>query len=175
MSGIKRQTRAGAARLANRRIVGGKSAAEERSAVEVVRRVTFCAGHRIRGHESKCRNIHGHNYTALFHAAPRIGLDAIGRVIDFAVLKELLGGWIEEQWDHGLLLWEKDEEAIAAVGQLASQKLFLLPSNPTAENLAYELLHTVAPKVLAGADVIVTRVVLWETENCYAEVALRVW
>ncbi|MBF0198688.1 MAG: 6-carboxytetrahydropterin synthase, partial [Planctomycetes bacterium] len=50
--------------------------------------------------------------------------------------------------------------------------IFVLPLNPTAENLAYYLLHEVCPKELKGMGVIVHKVVLWETENCYAEVDL---
>jgi 6-pyruvoyltetrahydropterin/6-carboxytetrahydropterin synthase len=141
---------------------------------EIVRRLTFCAGHRVSGHESKCRNLHGHNYTAFFHAVPRRGLDHLGRVIDFGVLKQRLNGWLEENWDHGLILWDSDEEAISAARKLPGQKIFLLRANPTAENMAYELLHEIAPVVLADTSVAITKVVLWETENCYAKVSTDV-
>ena len=141
---------------------------------EIVRRVCFCAGHRVYGHETKCRNLHGHNYVAFFHAVPKSGLDDLGRVIDFGVLKQRLGGWIDEHWDHGLVLWEGDKEAIAAAQQMGAQKLFLLRTNPTAENLAFDLLHVIAPQMLSDTDVIITKVTLWETENCYAEVSLNV-
>ena len=43
------------------------------------------------------------------------GLDAIGMVVDFSVLKSFYGDWIDRNWDHGFLLWDKDTEAIAAV------------------------------------------------------------
>lgn len=146
----------------------------DQSEFEIVRRIAFCAGHRVSGHESKCRNLHGHNYVAFFHAIPRRGLDDLGRVIDFGVLKQRLNGWIEAHWDHGLILWERDEEAIAAARQIAHQKVFLLRANPTAENMAYELLHEIAPRALMEDSVAVTKVVLWETENCYAEVSADV-
>jgi hypothetical protein len=57
---------------------------------EIVRRIAFSAGHRVHGHESKCRHFHGHNYVAYFHALPRRGLDPLGRVIDFGVIKARL-------------------------------------------------------------------------------------
>ncbi len=138
-----------------------------------MRRVQFCAGHRVYAHESKCRNLHGHNYVAFFHAMSPSGLDALGRVIDFGVLKERLGGWIEDHWDHGMILWKEDPEALAAARTIPDQKLYLLDRNPTAENLATELLHCVAPRALADTGVIVTKVVIWETENCFVEVARR--
>ncbi len=121
-------------------------------------------------HESKCANIHGHNYIAFITA--RGQLDPLGRVIDFSVLKERVGGWIDDCWDHGFIAYGKDEEAVAAVQMITEQKLFLLPDNPTAENMARHLLEVVGPEVLAGTGVEICKVQLWETENCYAEAVL---
>ena len=146
--------------------------------VSCTRRIQFCAGHRVVGHESKCAHLHGHNYVAFLHAEAE-ALDSIGRVIDFAVLKGTIGHWIEEEWDHGLVLYVADPviDQIRALpvwetGQ--QQKLFLLPTNPTAENMAAFLLETVGPEQLKGTGVRLRGVTLWETENCYAEVNL-VW
>jgi 6-pyruvoyltetrahydropterin/6-carboxytetrahydropterin synthase len=100
------------------------------------------------------------------------GLDTLGRVIDFGVLKSRLAPWIDENWDHGMILWREDMEAIAAVSILPGQKLFLLPTNPTAENMALHLLRVVAPALLIGTGVTIEKVVLWETENCFTEVSL---
>lgn len=137
--------------------------------VRCTRRVQFCAGHRIHGHENKCAHLHGHNYVALFHAVGT--LDPLGRVIDFSVLRQRLGGWIEAHWDHGFLLHEDDVEGRAALAGIAGQKLYLLDRNPTAENLALHLLEVVAPRELAGLGAEIVRVTLWETENCFAEVS----
>ena len=137
------------------------------------RRIQFCAGHRVAGHENKCRNLHGHNYVAFFDASSNWaidGLDELGRVIDFSVLKHKIGGWIDDNWDHGFILGEEDNDALAVIGGMTGQKQFILPTNPTAENMAWYLLEVVCPKVLADTGVTVTKVVLWETENCYATV-----
>lgn len=141
------------------------------SAHEAVRRVQFCAGHRVYRHESKCANLHGHNYVALFYArASR--LDTVGRVVDFSVLKGSLGGWIEANWDHGFVLAEFDQDAIRAMQAVRNQKVYLMPTNPTAENMAHYLLDNVAPKMLKGTGVEIFRVELWETENCMAAMQL---
>jgi len=140
--------------------------------IKISRRIQFCAGHRVMGHENKCAGLHGHNYEAVFHATSD-KLDPLGRVIDFGVLKEKLGTWIDDNWDHAMILFEKDEEAIQAVKDLSSQRLFLLPYNPTAENMALYLLEEVSPKVLADSEVTIVRVTLKETPNCSAEVSLR--
>ncbi|MEW6756197.1 MAG: 6-carboxytetrahydropterin synthase, partial [Candidatus Latescibacterota bacterium] len=140
---------------------------------QAVRRIQFCAGHRVLGHEGKCAHVHGHNYVAFFHAAAE-GLDAVGRIIDFGVLKARLGGWVDEHWDHGFVYYREDRElARLFEGELAAHKHFALPCNPTAENLARYLLEEVGPGQLAGTGTRLVRVVLWETENCFAEVSLE--
>lgn len=144
--------------------------------ITCTRKLNFCAGHRVFGHENKCANLHGHNYEV--HITAQAGeLDNIGRVIDFSELKGRIGSWIEDVWDHGFLLWEEDADAITAMQTFKSktgkQKLFLLPFNPTAENMADYLLKTVCPEKLEGTGITVTRVVLWETPNCYAEASVE--
>jgi len=136
-----------------------------------IRRVQFCAGHRVWKHESKCAHLHGHNYVVLFHARAA-ELDNLGRVIDFSELKNRLGGWIDMHWDHGFILNRLDEEAIRAVGSIPRQKLYLIEGNPTAENLALYLLTCVAPGQMVETGVTVERIILWETENSCAEVSL---
>jgi 6-pyruvoyltetrahydropterin/6-carboxytetrahydropterin synthase len=137
---------------------------------QCIRRVQFCAGHRVWNHESKCAHLHGHNYVAFFHATAD-ALDSLERVIDFSELKSRLGGWIDSHWDHGFILNRDDREAIDAVRAIPGQKLYLIKGNPTAENLAHYLLQCVARSQLRGSGVDIVKVVLWETENCYAEVA----
>lgn len=69
------------------------------SATHVTRRIEFDAGHRITRHESRCAHPHGHRYVAeVTVAAPE--LDPAGRVVDFGVMKQILGAWIDEHWDH---------------------------------------------------------------------------
>jgi 6-pyruvoyltetrahydropterin/6-carboxytetrahydropterin synthase len=136
------------------------------------RRIQFCAGHRVWNHESKCAHLHGHNYVAVFYATAT-QLDALGRVIDFSELKSRLGGWVDTYWDHGFVLHEDDLEALEALKKVAGQKLYTLKANPTVENLADYLLRTVAPRELADTGVQVVKIVLWETENCCAEVSLE--
>lgn len=139
--------------------------------ITCTRRIQFCAGHRVMGHENKCARVHGHNYIVLFEAHAE-SLDGIGRVIDFSVLKDKLGGWIDDYWDHGFIAYVKDQEVIDAIRSTEGHRLYLLPLNPTAENMADYLLRVISPQQLAGTGVTVIRVVIHETENCHAEVML---
>ena len=136
------------------------------------RKIHFCAGHRVLGHESKCANYHGHNYVAWVDAEAAT-LDKLGRVIDFSVLKEKVGGWIDKHWDHTSIIYQKDNLLINARQAMEANKpIFIADFNPTAENMANYLLNKVCPDVLENTGVTVTKVRLYETENCYAEVIL---
>ncbi len=133
------------------------------------------AGHRVFGHESKCANMHGHTYRIEVHAQAKApgshDLDSLGRVIDFSVLKEKIGGWLDANWDHGFLYYVGDDDVRSALLQVGT-KAFALRNNPTAENLAGYLLDVVCPSVLQGTPVQVVKVVVHETPTCYAEATL---
>ena len=142
--------------------------------ITVMRQVKFCAGHRLMGHEGKCVNLHGHNYVAQFFVTGS-KVDDCGRVVDFSVINRLFKGWIDQHWDHWMLVWEQDTEAIKAIEQMSDHRLFIMPYNPTAENIATYLLTEVSPKLVSeieGYDVQVTKVIVWETENSFAEVSI---
>ena len=123
-------------------------------------------------HEEKCVSLHGHNYEAVFHATGET-LDSVGRIIDFGVLKQKLGSWLDENWDHAMILSEHDNQVIEALQGLPGQRLYLLPYNPTVENMATYLLREVSPKLLEGTGVKIVRVGLRETPNCHVEVSLE--
>ncbi|MBT4790920.1 MAG: 6-carboxytetrahydropterin synthase [Halobacteriovoraceae bacterium] len=134
--------------------------------VECIRKLTFCAGHRVLGHESKCANAHGHNYSVFIHAVAE-RLDELGRVIDFSIIKQEIGTWLDTHWDHTFLVYEKDTELISCRNILEKNKeIFICDFNPTAENLALYLINTVCPDLLSKKGVRVTKIELHETENC---------
>ncbi len=140
--------------------------------ISIMRKVDFCAGHRLMDHEGKCANLHGHNYLIEFHVIADC-TDELGRVVDFAVIKKLFKGWIEDHWDHGFLLWDRDHQAIEALRQVEPNRIYLLPYNPTAENIARYLLEEIGPKLLAqiaGYSLSLDKVVVWETPNASATV-----
>ncbi len=132
------------------------------------RRLAFDAAHRIMEHESKCRFIHGHRYEveATFTANR---LDSLGRVVDFGVIKERLGAWIDEHWDHTAILFREDHALGGQIAALTGQTIYYLPYNPTAENIARYLLEEICPALFAKHPIACTRVKVQETPNCSAE------
>ena len=141
-------------------------------ALRIMRRVTFCAGHRLVGHGGRCENLHGHNYVAEFHVTGQ-QQDEVGRILDFKLLKERCKGWLDQHWDHAFILWDQDTNALQAVRQCQPHRIYELPDNPTAENMARYLLEVVCPKLLEGTGATAYKVVIWETEESYAEVSLE--
>lgn len=137
--------------------------------ITCIRRLEFDYGHRVFKHESKCAHPHGHRGVVEVEALG--SLDELGRVIDFSVLKEKVGGWIDQNWDHNFLVYREDREMLNALSRVSDARSpFICDFNPTAELMANYLLHEVCPKVLVGSGVQVIRVVLHETPNGRAEV-----
>ena len=147
----------------------------------ITRKLEWDAGHRVLGHGGRCRHLHGHRYTAeVTVAAPE--LDELGMVIDFSVLKEKVGGWIDREWDHNMMLHPDDPllKAVVCTGDVVVESedpepiwggkapYVMKSGNPTAENIACELFHK-ATDLLTGTGITVLRVKIWETPNCWAE------
>lgn len=134
-----------------------------------IRKIHWCMGHRVLGHEGKCANLHGHNYDAEIYATA-IDLDKVGRVVDFSVLKSCSDPWIQEEWDHSFMVNAKDQVLVNELPSLMeNKKLVVVPFNPTAENIAQEILtRTNAELTLNGFNVKVFKVVVHETKNCSA-------
>ncbi len=130
-----------------------------------IRRIEFDAAHRILEHESKCKYLHGHRYV-IEAGFTTENLDELGRVIDFAVIREKLGAWIDENWDHTTILFEKDKELGKSISNITGQKIFYLPVNPTAENMAAYILETVCTELFAGIGTKCVSVKIYETPNC---------
>ncbi|MCE2713605.1 MAG: 6-carboxytetrahydropterin synthase, partial [Cryomorphaceae bacterium] len=102
-------------------------------AITATRFHDFCAGHRVLGHENKCRHLHGHNYRVHFTIQAIDGLDSIGRVLDFSVIKTLLCDWLELNWDHKTLLYREDP-LVKELQKITPDDIVTVPFNPTAEN-----------------------------------------
>lgn len=146
--------------------------------VTVSRYHDISCGHRVVGHESKCKNLHGHNYRIHFTiAATRevtkqghstYALDDIGRVVDFSVIKTLLCDWLERAWDHKMLLSTLDPMLSKVSPETQAEwGVVAVPFNPTAENMAMYLVEQVAPAVLPP-DLTLIRCVIEETRKCSA-------
>ena len=127
--------------------------------------VTFDCGHRLLGYNGPCGVPHGHTYKAeLLLQSPR--LDQLGLLVDFTTLKARLKEWIDQHWDHGFLLNDRDEELKRAFSTVKGAKLFgFKGENPSAEVMARCLFQTA--REMFGDVVHSARV--WESPTQYGE------
>ena len=94
----------------------------------------------------------------------------LGRVIDFGVIREVLGGWIDDNFDHNTILSIKDKKLGEKIAEITGQKIYYMAQNPTAENIARYIFSEICPKLFADKNVKCVAIKLYETPNCYANV-----
>lgn len=131
----------------------------------ITRKLEIDAGHRLLNHEGKCRHVHGHRYVVeVSCSAP--GLDQVGRVIDFSVVKSVVGGWLDTHWDHGFVAQTGDP----IIDWLDAQKMkvYELGDPPTAENMSKYLFEK-AKSLLEPHGVAVVKIRIYETPNCWSD------
>lgn len=122
-------------------------------------------GHRVHGHEGKCRHLHGHNYRVHFACvSDDNALDTVGRVIDFGEVKVKLCMWLEDVWDHKFLIGEDDPMKAGLIE--IDPSVVVVPFNPTAENMAEYLVNVIGPQQLQGTGIKLSSVVIEETRKC---------
>ena len=131
------------------------------------RRFQWAMGHTLFQHEGACAHLHGHNYVAIVEVTSQEGsLDSVGRVVDFSVIKQEVGAYIDSLLDHRFIVYASDPRSVALTA--VDDTVQRWSCNPTAENIAARLYQVTAdrmkPYALAAKSVTV-----WETENVYAK------
>ena len=127
---------------------------------QVTKEIHFCYGHRLLNYDGKCRYFHGHNGKVVVELSSET-LDAKGMVRDFTEIKEILQTWIDKTLDHRMLLHKNDP--LRETLEKAGEPVFMMETNPTAENIAKVIFDTAKSKGLP-----VSLVTLWETPNSFA-------
>jgi len=116
--------------------------------MKVARRFTFEAAHYLPNYEGICKALHGHTY--VLEVEVEGGADAwSGFVIDFAELSEIVRRNIVSRLDHKCL-----NDII---------------KNPTAEYIALWCWYQIFNELPRGVQL--SRIRLYETPECYAEVS----
>lgn len=126
----------------------------------VTQEIEFCYGHRLLSYSGKCRHLHGHNGRVVIVLEGE-SLDSRGMLVDFSDIKAQLRNWINDELDHRMILCDADP-ALPALRELG-EPLFVIPENPTAENIA-KLIYRQARK----SNFPVVEVSLWETPRSCA-------
>jgi 6-pyruvoyltetrahydropterin/6-carboxytetrahydropterin synthase len=143
----------------------------------ITRKLEFDAGHRIPDHKSQCRNLHGHRYalhiTLTGEVVEQDGQSDNGMIMDFSDVKALAEEHLVGVWDHAFLVYEKDAAVKQFLDSLPNHKTVVLNRVPTVENLAriaFDILKNVY-QGRYGRNLRLSKVVLYETPNCWAEIS----
>ena len=127
---------------------------------EIGKELYFSYGHRLMNHAGKCKLLHGHNARVVIKIGS-LKLDQDGMVLDFSTIKKSAKNFLDEQFDHQLLLHKNDP--LVPVLEKAGEHVRLLDVHPTAECLAKLIFD-----FMQSQNFPVTEVTLWETESCFA-------
>lgn len=112
----------------------------------------FEAAHRLFKDQGDCHNLHGHSYTAIIKLeAPTV--DDADMLVNFRLIKRDIGGWLDNYWDHAVLLNETDPLLSLIQKELKEGlKLFTFNGDPTAENMARVLVDAALnSEIISGA------------------------
>ncbi len=113
----------------------------------IVKEFTFHAAHFLPGHPT-CGRMHGHTYKVHIGLAGLVNIDT-GMIVDFARIKELCFGWIE-QVDHNTLNTVLGEN-----------------TPPTAENLTMFIAEQVDELIIDTEIIELAFVKVWETPTAF--------
>jgi 6-pyruvoyltetrahydropterin/6-carboxytetrahydropterin synthase len=140
----------------------------------ITRKLEFDAGHRIPDHNSQCRNLHGHRYalhiTLSGAVVERDGQPDNGMIMDFSDIKAIARKHLVDLWDHAFLVYDKDAVVRQFLDSLPDHKTVVLDRVPTVENLAQIAFDTLTSVFQRETKLVLTKITLFETPNCWAEV-----
>lgn len=101
--------------------------------------MTFDAAHRLSNYEGKCKRIHGHTYRVIVQVSSK-RLNQWGAVLDFGDLKKLMNIYIDNKYDHKLILYINDPINIKIADSLPDKDwITWMTKNTSAENIAQEI------------------------------------
>ncbi len=127
---------------------------------KVTKEIHFSYGHRLLNYDGKCRLLHGHNAKVEIELTSTT-LDERGMVMDFVEVKQRLQKWLNDTWDHKMLMNQADP--VLKQLQADKESIVTIDRNPTAEVLA-QLIFDYAK----AQGFPVSEVRFWETPTSFA-------
>lgn len=143
--------------------------------MRITRRLEFDAGHRIPAHDNLCRHMHGHRYAievTLSGEPIRVpGAVNEAMVMDFSEIKAITAERVVDRWDHAFLAHRADLPVLAFLASLPGHRTVEFDAPPTAEHLAMVAFRLLDPafRDRYGNHLVLERVRLYETPNCWAD------
>lgn len=136
--------------------------------MKVTKLSKFATAHRLRDYNGKCQNIHGHNYVVeiTIEGTP-VRTNSI--LVDFGELKSVFDGWLQENWDHAIII-RQDDHSLIEFCKAENMRHYIMPENSTAEYMASYLLKKFSemlPKHFTD-PCWMHSIKVWETDTSFA-------
>ena len=117
--------------------------------VLITKKLDLDMAHALDQYDGKCRFIHGHTFhfsvTLKGYIINEENNPKNGMVMDFGELKAILKEEIGDKFDHSLVL--KDTSPYRIISEVSSERINLLPFQPTCENLLVHFLKMVRSRL----------------------------
>lgn len=140
---------------------------KEQPIFTITKRLKDCSiAHRLVNYNGRCANLHGHSYHVEIELKVA-GQQENGISVDFNDFKEI-DNFLQDNWDHAVLVNSSDKSLVNFL-RVEKQKYFLLPSNPTAENMCIYLKDLVKNHFKDYNNIVDIKVRIWETETSICE------
>ena len=137
--------------------------------IRITKQFKMEMAHALYGYDGLCKNIHGHSYRLWVTLRGPVlddpGHEKDGMVLDFGLLKRLVKPHIIDKYDHSFVL--NANSSHANIDLSAFEKVYLLPYQPTSENLVNDFVSIIKNQLPENIELY--KVVLSETANSFAE------
>ena len=138
--------------------------------IRVTKEFAFEMAHLLTDYDGLCRNLHGHSYKLSVTVSGHICHDEqspkLGMVMDFSVLKRIVGEEVVDRLDHALMVRRGTSQADQLSG--IAERIILVDYQPTCENMVLDFANRIAPRLPEGIKLSSIR--LHETATSFAEI-----
>lgn len=128
----------------------------------IFKEVHFDASHRLLHYKGKCACLHGHRWKVEVWLEGQVD-EKTGILVDYQMIKTII-----ERFDHQILL-NREDPMVNAIQ--AFHPVITTPGEPTSELLASLIAESINQECATlGLHARVTRIRVFESPSCYAEV-----
>lgn len=140
--------------------------------IRITKEFKFETGHALYGYDGLCKNVHGHSYKLSVTISGIPISDPknkkYGMVMDFGDLKNIINDIIVNPFDHATVLnVNSPHKELSDNMEAQGHKIVRVQYQPTSEMMIIDFANKIKTKL--PPDVRLERLILRETETCYAE------
>ena len=140
--------------------------------IRLTKEFNFEMAHALEGYDGACKHIHGHSYrlfvTVIGVPSSTPNDPKLGMVMDFSVLKGIVGRLVVDRYDHALILRECEEKTeLHEMLKSEFGKVKIVDYQPTCENMISHFADWI--KAELPINVALHHIKLHETATSYAE------